>query len=117
MNIQKRDLVLSIILSFITCGIYPIYWLICLTDDCKAVTNDNSLPSGAMAFLLSLITCGIYTIYLFYILGQSLYKNSITKEDRSIIYLLLSLFGLSIINFALLQDDLNHYIESNGNIV
>ena len=117
MNIQKRDLALSIILSFVTCGIYPLYWLVCLTDDCKTVTKDESLPSGGMALLLSFVTCGIYTIYLFYVLGQSLYNNNITKENRSIIYLLLSLFGLSIVNYALLQDDLNHYIELNGNIV
>ena len=31
--IQQRNIAVCIILSIVTCGIYGIYWLICLNDD------------------------------------------------------------------------------------
>ena len=48
--IKKRDLVTSIILSIVTCGIYAIIWFIGLTDDAKAASNDESMQSGGVAF-------------------------------------------------------------------
>lgn len=32
-GIKQRDIAVSIILSIVTCGIYAIYWFICVTDD------------------------------------------------------------------------------------
>ena len=58
--IQRRSIAMCIVLSLVTCGIYGIYWFICLTNDCNAVSNDPDGTSGGVAFLLTLITCGIY---------------------------------------------------------
>ncbi len=41
--IQRRSIAMCIVLSLVTCGIYGIYWFICLTNDCNAVSND---PDG-----------------------------------------------------------------------
>lgn len=48
--IKKRDIVTSIILSFVTCGIYAIIWFISLTDDVGQVSGDERL-SGGKCFL------------------------------------------------------------------
>ena len=56
--IQKRNIAMYIILSIVTCGIFGIYWFICLTDDSKLAANDNESASGPVAFLLTIVTCG-----------------------------------------------------------
>ena len=68
--IQKRNIAMYIILSIVTCGIFGIYWFICLTDDSKLAANDNESASGPVAFLLTIVTCGIYSWYWAYKLGD-----------------------------------------------
>ncbi len=113
MGIKRRDIVTAIILSIVTCGIYGIYWFIVLVDDVRVSTNDNSLPTGGTAFLLSIITCGIYMYYIFYKMGKAMYEAKLGTSDNSIIYLVLALFGLGIVNYCLIQSELNNYADNN----
>ena len=54
----KRSIALCIILSIVTCGIYGIYWFICVTNDTNVVSGHASDgTSGGVAFILSVITC------------------------------------------------------------
>lgn len=112
--ITKREIVTAIILTIITCGIYGIYWFVKLNDEVNILCGDTSAPSGGTVFLLSLITCGIYEIYWSYKMGGKLdnymAQRGELSSDRSIIYLLLSIFGLDIITFALMQDTVNKAI-------
>ena len=70
--IAKREIIVALLLSLITCGIYGIYWFITMTDESNKVSGDNS-TSGGMAFLFTILTCGIYSIYWYYKMGQKLY--------------------------------------------
>ena len=110
-NIPNRNIALSIVLTIITCGIYGLYWICTMNDDANIASEDVNRQSGGMVILLSIITCGIYTIYWNYQMGKKLYKagQRFGKpiSDNSIIYLVLSLFGFSIINYCLIQNDLN----------
>lgn len=114
--IKKRDLVTSIILSLVTCGIYGIIWFIGLTDDAKAASNDESMQSGGVAFLLTLITCGIYGLFWAYKMGKAINQARINRgmpeDDKSVLYLILSLLGLGIVAYALMQNDLNEMAET-----
>ena len=38
--IQERNIVTCIILSIITCGIYGIYWEICLVNDLNGIPSE-----------------------------------------------------------------------------
>lgn len=109
--IQRREIAICIILSIVTCGIYGIYWFICLTDDTNAVSGRMGDTSGVVAFLLSLVTCNIYGLYWAYKQGEKIdeVKSSrgIPSNSSSIAYLLLCLFGFSIVAYALMQNDLN----------
>lgn len=111
-TITKREIAISIILTLVTCGIYGVYWFIVMTDDVNKVSGNNK-TSGGMAFLFTLLTCGIYFFYWNYKMGKQLYeagKNSGKDiSDNSIIYLVLSLFGFSIVNYCLIQNDLNSF--------
>ncbi len=108
---KERNIVTCIILSIVTCGIYGIIWFIGLTDDAKLAAEDTSLASGGLAFVLTIVTCGIYGFYWAYKIGE-LIKNAQAKrgmqpKDNAILYLLLQLFGLGIVVYALAQNDLN----------
>lgn len=116
---RERNIGLSIVLTLITCGIYGIYWFIVLTDDARLASNDSEAPSGGIAFLLSLITCGIYGIYWAYKMGKTLQtakqKNNLPAEDKAVLYLVLQLLGFGIINYALMQNDLNQIARGEQN--
>lgn len=108
--IKERSLVLYIILSIVTCGIFGLYWFVCLTDDTNTAAGVDG-TSGGMALLFTLITCGIYGFYWAYKCGE---KLDIAKEKRGlpcgnsgILYLLLFIVGGGIIVYALIQHELN----------
>lgn len=113
-KIANRDIVMAVILSIITCGIYGIYWFIVMTDDANVISDEQN-ASGGLAFLYTLLTCGIYGIYWNYKMGQKLFaagqKYNKQINDNSILYLILSIFGFAIINYCLMQNDLNKFSE------
>ena len=108
--VQQRNIAVCIVLSLVTCGLYSIYWFICLTNDTNIVSNSDG-TSGGMAFLYALLTCNIYTLFWAYKQGEKLDEakraQGIPSSNSNIIYLLLCLFGLGIIAYALMQDAVN----------
>ncbi len=110
--IEERNIAMVIILSLITCGIYGIYWFVKMTDEAKQLSSSDN-AGGGLAFVYTLITCGIYMIYWNYKMGKNMYeagqKYGINIEDNSVIYLVLSLFGLGIVSECLMQNDLNKF--------
>lgn len=38
---KKRNIAVAILLSFLTCGLYAIYWEICLVNDLKKASGDE----------------------------------------------------------------------------
>ncbi len=116
MNIQKRDVAISIVLSIVTCGIYSIYWLIKLTDETNQLSGDSNATSGGMVFLLTLVTCGIYGIYWAYKQGERLDNIKVSRgeaaSNQAVIYLVLSIFGFGIIAYALMQSEINKIVTA-----
>ena len=114
--VEKRSVATAIILSIITCGIYGIYWYIKLNDEINTVNGDLNDTSGGMVFLFSIITCGIYMFYWMYKMGDKLDQISVKKgmptQSRGILYIVLTIFGLSIVSYALMQDSLNKFIDN-----
>ncbi len=119
MEAKERNIAISIILSIVTCGIYGIYWFITLTDEAKSASDDDSMTSGGVAFLLTLVTCGLYGIYWAYRMGKALEtareKAGLTTVDNSVLYLVLQIFNFGIINYALMQNELNTISSESEN--
>ena len=113
--IERRNIAICIILSIVTCGIYGLIWFVWLTDDVNKVAEEPNPTSGGMSLLLAIVTCGIYGLYWAYKQGEKLdaaaAKRGLPTSSKSIIYLLLSIFGLGIIAYALMQDELNNYAD------
>lgn len=108
---QNRSIGLCVVLSIITCGIYMLYWMYCIHCDVQEVSGHSMGTEGGMVIVLTIITCGIYGIYWNYKMGQALDEARGTPGgSQGIAYLLLSLFGLDIISFALMQSELNKFV-------
>ena len=110
--VQNRNIVVQIILSLVTCGIYGLIWLVTMQDDINTVDGDSS-TSGGMVLLLSIVTCGIYELFWYYKAGQRLFvagqKYGKQINDNSLIYVLFGLLSGGIISYALIQSDLNKF--------
>lgn len=105
MNIKERNIVTAIILTFVTCGIYGIYWTVCLARE--AVSVKDPADDG----LLEILLC-IFLPFLGFFLAEQKFaagcaEKGIDHKDNSIIYLILGLVGLGIVNFCMMQNDLN----------
>lgn len=117
---EKKNLALYIILSIVTCGIFGLVWLAMLANDLRTMSNDESKMSGGMVVLLTIVTCGIYGWIWYYQAGETLNdikasRGITTDQSSGVIYLILAIFGLSIVSSALIQDTLNKLIDGTGN--
>jgi hypothetical protein len=102
---------LDVVFTLITCGIYGLFWQNRLFKACNAL-NDDEKFSFLSWFLLSLITCGIYNLVVQYQFGEALHRGLCKEgapgnENLSLLGLLLSLFGLSIVVLAIEQHEIN----------
>lgn len=75
---EDRGLLVYILLTIITCGIYGYYFLYKMAHDVNiACQGDGENTSGLVAFiLLSIVTCGIYSWVWYYKLGNRLAANA-----------------------------------------
>lgn len=105
MAIKKRNILVCILLSLITCGIYSIYWVIMLAKEAVSVkdASDNAVLEIVLMILLPFL--GIFLTEKKFAEGCA--EKGINHSDNSIIYLILGLFGLGIVGLCMLQNDLN----------
>lgn len=108
--VSQRSVALAIIFTIITCGIYGIYWFIVLTNDVGTLSRDASF-TGGKHFLLTLVTCGIWSYIWSYQVGKQLAdaqsQRGLPVSDNSVLYLILTIFGLGYVTYALVQSDVN----------
>ena len=108
---KQRNIFLCIILTILTCGIYGLVWLWCLNNELR-VANNRKTNSGTN-FLFSILTCGIFFLVWNYKLGEEV--EDAGGKNEGVVYLILCLFGLSLIALALAQSQVNKICERNGN--
>lgn len=113
-GIARRELVTCILLTIVTCGIYGLYWMVCMVDDLNRASNEPQPTTGGTVVLLSIITCGIYSFIWMYRAGEQLCRARQIRygypgENNSVLYLVLSLLGLGIVSYCLIQTELNKF--------
>ena len=78
--LTKRNVVSSLVLSFVTCGIYYLYWLYKFDEDLKLELENDNNP--LLDVILIFVTCGLYSVYLYY------RKNKSKKYNYEILMLM-----------------------------
>lgn len=112
-GIAPKNIGITILLCFVTCGIYSFYWLYCLVRDVKIVTGEGN--DGVVLEFILLAFVPFYNLYWLYTRDQKLFEAGksygVSVSDNAILYLLLAVFGVGIVSYALLQNDLNKFAE------
>lgn len=110
----NRSIALCIILSLVTCGIYGLYWMVKMNDEINLLADEPGATSGGMVVLLAIVTCNIYTWYWCYKMGERCDRIKSKwgeASSSSVIYLILAIFGLDIVAYALMQDTINKAVD------
>ena len=114
---MKRNIVLCVILSIVTCGIYSIYWFIVLTNEINRESWRNEDLSGGVSFILTLITFGLFGLYWAYKMGEKVdilgnrHKLNAGEGGTKILYLIIELLGFNLVNLILCQYELNNWLD------
>ena len=115
-TIPKRNLALYIILAFVTCGLFGLYWFCTLNDDTNKVSGHPEEMSGIVALILTIVTCGIYGYWYIYQMAQD--ATVLCAEDGEetpglAIYILLSIVTCGIYSYYW-QYKLANRLQNNG---
>lgn len=114
-NVVERNIVLCIIFSIITCGIYGIYWMYVLNEDINSLSNHPEGTNGGLVILFSIITCGIYGWYWYYKMGERVEEiraqKGLPSDSSAVLYLILGIVGLGIVNYCLMQSNINSSVR------
>ncbi len=106
---EKRDPVMVLVFTLLTCGIYGWYWWYTVADDMKnALRREDINPM--MDIVLGFVTCGIYLIFLYYKYPQMMLEMQdrvrLPRNDISTVTLLLGIF-FPLAAIFIIQTELN----------
>lgn len=118
-SVKEKNIGLCILLSFVTCGFYCLYWLYCLAKDLNELCESQGQEKGSdggLVLILSIVTCGIYQLYYMYKAGKLISSltrsNGTHPSDDSVILLILSIFGLPLISYCIIQSNINDFAKN-----
>ena len=105
MAIKERNIVVCVLLSIITCGIYGIYWAIMMARE--AVSVKDPADSGILEIVLMLFLPFLGCFLVEKKFAEGCTEKGLPHNDNSVLYLILGLVGLSIVSYCMIQSDLN----------
>ena len=115
-----RSIVLGIIFSLLTCGLYSLYW-----QYKQMVTLNGWLGRTDyrfwLWFFLSILTCGIFAFYYEYKMAKGINEvqanNGLTvNTDLAVICVLLAIFGIGIASLAIQQSEINNFYNAREDV-
>ena len=115
-----RSIVLGIIFSLLTCGLYSLYW-----QYKQMVTLNGWLGRTDyrfwLWFFLSILTCGIFALYYEYKMAKGINEvqanNGLTvNTDLAVICVLLAIFGIGIASLAIQQSEINNFYNAREDV-
>ncbi|SCP96037.1 DUF4234 domain-containing protein [Anaerobium acetethylicum] len=109
MNFTKREPVVVLLLSIITCGIYYYYWVYQVTKELGMYLQNDNNP--VLDLLLSLF-CAPYGIYWMYKMAKQIAEaqnkaGKFAPVDNSVLYVILGIFGLWVVTALIMQSTIN----------
>lgn len=103
MGIKNRNIVVAVLLSFVTCGIYGIFWCWNMYKDASKVIGEEKILTFILMLFLPFI--GFYLLEKDF--AAACASKGIEHKDNSVIYLILPFLSLAIVDYCLVQNDLN----------
>ncbi|HEX7997202.1 MAG TPA: DUF4234 domain-containing protein [Pyrinomonadaceae bacterium] len=116
---QKREPGMVILFTFLTCGIYGIWWLVTYAGEVKGALGRHDLNPG-MDLLIGIITCGIWSTIAFWYKYPKLIMDlqrrvGLPQNDISTMTLLLGIFFAPAAMY-IVQSELNKIWDASGGV-
>ncbi len=106
---KNRNIALCIVFTIISCGIYGFYWMFRLATESYEMLQSEGMSPVAVV-LIGLVTGGIYWWIWMFQIGKKLDEKN--GSSNAVLYLLLAIFGLVIVDMALLQNEINKNVPA-----
>jgi hypothetical protein len=114
--LKVRSIGLSIFLSLITFGIYGMVWNYSICKKIRLLNHESTECTGEWLCLEFVPYYGLYWVYTrSKKISSGAAARGISMPDNGTICLVVSIFGLGIIAFALIQNSLNGIVK-NGSV-
>lgn len=103
-ELNERNILVVILLVWVTCGIYGFVLFFIFGEELRRETMNKNvgfeLMSPIGAFFLSIITCGIYGLYYVYKQAEALQKigarRNVSTVEPIVVLLLAIFFGIGL---------------------
>ncbi|HEX8493791.1 MAG TPA: DUF4234 domain-containing protein [Pyrinomonadaceae bacterium] len=114
---EKRDPLMVIVFTFLTCGIYGIWWMVTYGNEVKNSLGRQDLNPG-MDLVLGIITCGIWSTIAFWykypkLIMEMQQRVGLPPNDISTTTLLLGIFFAPAALY-IVQSELNKIWDAAG---
>ncbi|MBO7214510.1 MAG: DUF4234 domain-containing protein [Clostridia bacterium] len=106
--VKKRNVIWSIVLTFITFGVYGLVWFIGLTTDSNKISKYKT-ANGFKAVIFILFSGGLYTVYWCYMMGKKI--EAYDRSSNPFVHLLFCCLGLGIFSFIVAQIAINRFAD------
>lgn len=110
---KQRNILLALLFSILTCGIYTIYWFVKITNDSNTLAPKHATMGGVAAFFVGIFTFGIYDLYWAYRLGEK-EGEMLNTSGSGVLYLILALFTLGIVPMCIGQNAINKALAAKA---
>lgn len=112
-QMEKKNIVLYIVLTFCTFGLFGIYWAYIIGRDSTYMDDENESSTVNVLLMILFPIVGNYSCEKK--LVSACEKLGMKHEDQSILLLILGLVGFSFAGFIVLQDTMNKMIDFYNN--
>lgn len=102
---KERNIVTSVILCFITCWIYQLYWGFAAAREILTFKDYKDESKLEAVLMIVLPPLGIYLTEKKFI--EACAAKEIPHKNNTILYLIISLLGLHFVSLAMLQSEMN----------
>lgn len=113
---ERREIVLTLLLLFLTCGIYGIVLQYKIGDELNRHQGKNQINPG-MDLLLTFLTCGLWIFYVMVKYPRALQEitteEGVTPVDLVVPSILLTIFGFHPVALLILQSELNKHWDAH----
>ncbi len=110
--ISERSVALSLVLYFITFGIYGLYWMYKINNEVNYLSGEPQALSGGWVLFWDIVTCGLFGYYWHFIIGDRVDRMRWKPgSGTNVLFLILRIMHLPVINLAVAQYNINQVIK------
>ncbi len=84
-----------------------------ISEEALGIDSEEWRTSGTVVIIATILTCGLYLYYWLYKMGK-VFATVNGDKDNSVLYIILGIFGLSLISMCIIQDDINRLVDGDS---